>query len=58
LKGAVKTLDEENQLLRDFTYNIDPNAKKFHEHKFNLRPSTADVRSNSGQRRLNVNLTG
>jgi hypothetical protein len=48
LKSAVKTLDEENQLLRDFTYNIDPNAKKFHEQKFNKGPSTADVCSNSG----------
>ena len=30
----MTVLSEENMLLRDFTYNIDPQAKTLHAHRF------------------------
>ncbi len=35
LQSVVASLTEENGLLRDFTYNVDPNAKVLHAHMFN-----------------------
>ena len=35
LKTAVTSLSEENTLLRDFAYNVDPNARIVHAHMFN-----------------------
>ena len=35
LKTAVTSLSEENTLLRDFAYNVDPNARIIHAHMFN-----------------------
>jgi len=32
LRAAVVTLSEENTLLRDFAYNVDPNARLVHAH--------------------------
>ena len=34
LQKTVTSLTEENKLLRDFTYNLDPNAKTLHNHMF------------------------
>ena len=34
LQNSVHMLSEENKLLRDFAYNIDPNAKVLHNHMF------------------------
>ena len=34
LEQEVGVLSEENALLRDFTYNVDPMAKKKHEECF------------------------
>lgn len=34
LRAAVTSLTEENTLLRDFAYNIDPNARVYHAHMF------------------------
>ena len=34
LQSAVKSLSEENQLLRDFAYNVDPNARVLHSRMF------------------------
>ena len=35
LRAAVNSLSEENTLLRDFAYNIDPNSRIIHAHMFN-----------------------
>ena len=35
LRAAVQSLTEENTLLRDFAYNIDPTARTVHTHMFN-----------------------
>lgn len=32
LRTAVTSLSEENTLLRDFAYNIDPSARTVHSH--------------------------
>ena len=32
LRAAVVSLSEENTLLRDFAYNVDPNARLVHAH--------------------------
>ena len=32
LRSAVASLSEENTLLRDFAYNIDPKARVVHSH--------------------------
>lgn len=32
LRSAVVTLSEENTLLRDFAYNVDPKARIVHSH--------------------------
>ena len=34
LRAAVTSLSEENTLLRDFAYNVDPNARIVHAHMF------------------------
>ena len=35
LQTAVTSLSEENTLLRDFAYNVDPNARVLHAHMYN-----------------------
>ena len=35
LRELNESLHEENKLLRDFAYNVDPNARTLHAHKFN-----------------------
>lgn len=38
LRAAVTSLSEENTLLRDFAYNVDPNARVVHAHMFSKPP--------------------
>ena len=41
LQTAVNSLSEENQLLRDFAYNIDPSARVLHSHRYRSDAETA-----------------
>ena len=34
LRAAVQSLTEENTLLRDFAYNVDPSARIVHAHMY------------------------
>lgn len=34
LQQQLEYLDEENRLLRDFTYNVDQDSKLIHNHRF------------------------
>ena len=42
LRQAVQSLTEENTLLRDFAYNIDPNARILHAHMMVTNDSMAN----------------
>lgn len=42
LRAAVVSLSEENTLLRDFAYNVDPNARIVHSHMFSNRMKEAE----------------
>jgi len=45
LRGAVNILSEENKLLRDFAYNIEPNARIIHAHMFTQNFANEEYRS-------------
>ena len=47
LRGALASLSEENTLLRDFAYNVDPNARIVHTHMFSNGSRCAESESKS-----------
>ena len=52
----MMVLEEENQLLKDFAYGIDPNARLLHERKFTSRPGSFEGRSDSGRPSSNLSI--
>jgi hypothetical protein len=57
LKRSITALEEENQLLKDFAYGLDPNARLMHEHKYVRRSGSSEGRPDSGIRLPSSNLS-
>ena len=56
LKKTMMVLEEENQLLKDFAYGLDPNTRLLHERKFTSRRGSFEGRSDSGRPSSNLSI--